>query len=83
MTEELKKKVNRIIDYCQTQADIYNNFQLGTKVSINAIYGSFGFSGFYFYNPNLAEAVTKQGKNVILYAEKILNLWAQKFWLKD
>ena len=83
MTEELKKRVNKIIDYCQTQADIYNNFQLGTKVSINAIYGSFGFSGFYFYNPNLAEAVTKQGKNVILYAEKILNLWAQKFWLKD
>ena len=47
MTEELKKKVNRIIDYCQTQADIYNNFQLGTKVSINAIYGSFEFRNLY------------------------------------
>ena len=32
MTEELKKKVNRIIDYCKTQDDIYNNFKLGKKV---------------------------------------------------
>ena len=83
MTEEFKNKINKIIDYCQEQSAIYNNFQLATKVQINAIYGAFGFSGFYFYNPNIAESVTKQGKNAILNAEKLLNLWAQKVWLKD
>lgn len=83
MTKELKNKVNKIIDYCGEQADIYNNYQLSTKVVINGIYGAFGFSGFYFYNPNIAESVTKQGKNAILNAERMMNLWAQKIWLKD
>ena len=76
-------EVKDIMAYCQTQADIYNNFQLGTKVVINGIYGAFGFSGFYFYNPVIAEAVTKQGKNAILNAERLINLWAAKIWQKD
>lgn len=83
MTEELKNKVNKIMDYCSEQADIYNNYQLSCKIMINSIYGAFGFSGFYFYNPNIAESVTKQGKNAILNAERLMNLWAQKIWLKD
>lgn len=76
-------EVDEIMSYCQVQADIYNNFQLGTKVVINGIYGAFGFSGFYFYNPTIAEAVTKQGKNAILNAERLINLWATKIWQKD
>ena len=83
MTTELKNRVERIMSYCQTQADIYNNYQLGTKVVINGIYGAFGFSGFYFYNKNIAEAVTKQGKHAILNAESIINKWAKMVWLKD
>jgi len=76
-------EVNEIMSYCQIQADIYNNFQLGTKVVINGIYGAFGFSGFYFYNPVIAESVTKQGKDAILNAERLINLWANKVWQKD
>lgn len=76
-------EVDEIMSYCQVQADIYNNFQLGTKVVINGIYGAFGFSGFYFYNPVIAESVTKQGKNAILNAERLINLWANKVWQKD
>ena len=83
MTEELKQKVEKIISYCQTQADIYNNYQLGTKVVINGIYGAFGFNAFYFYNPKLAESVTQQGKDAILNTEKIMNLWAKQVWQKD
>ena len=83
MTEDIKNKVHDIMSYCQNQADIYNNYQLGTKVVINGIYGAFGFSGFYFYNPNIAESVTKQGKNAILNAERLINLWAKKVWQRD
>lgn len=76
-------KIKTILDYCTTQADIYNNYQLGTKVVINGIYGAFGFSAFYFYNPQLAESVTQQGKDAILNAERLINLWANKVWQKD
>lgn len=72
-----------VLTFCTTQADIYNNYQLGTKVVINGIYGAFGFAGFYFYNKHIAESVTKQGKHAILNAEKLMNLWAQKGWLND
>ena len=83
MTEDMKNRLDRVMDYCQTQSNIYNNFQLGSKVIINGIYGSFGFSAFYFYNKDIAEAVTKQGKHAILRAERYINLWAKKVWLKD
>ena len=83
MTTELKNRVERIMSHCLQQADIYNNYQLGTKVVINGIYGAFGFSGFYFYNKNIAESVTKQGKHAILNAESLINKLAQKVWLKD
>ena len=83
MTTELKNRVERIMSHCLQQADIYNNYQLGTKVVINGINGAFGFSGFYFYNKNIAESVTKQGKHAILNAESLINKWAQKVWLKD
>ena len=83
MTIELKNRVERIMSHCLQQADIYNNYQLGTKVVINGIYGAFGFSGFYFYNKNIAESVTKQGKHAILNSESLINKWAQKVWLKD
>ena len=76
-------EVKEIMDHCLVQADIYNNFQLGTKVVINGIYGAFGFAGFYFYNPVIAESVTKQGKDAILNAERLINLWAAKIWQKD
>lgn len=78
-----KDAMNKILEYCTTQADIYNNYQLGTKVVINGIYGAFGFSAFYFYNPQLAESVTQQGKDAILNAERLMNLWAQKVWKRD
>ena len=81
--DKLDWNIDEILSYCQTQADIYNNYQLGTKVVINGIYGAFGFSGFYFYNPNIAEAVTKQGKNAILNAESLMNKWAKLVWQKD
>lgn len=81
--DKLDWNTDEILLYCQTQADIYNNYQLGTKVVINGIYGAFGFAGFYFYNPNIAESVTKQGKNAILNAEKLMNKWATDFWMGD
>ena len=77
------KDMEVVLTFCTTQADIYNNYQLGTKVVINGIYGAFGFSGFYFYNKNIAESVTKQGKHAILNAERLMNLWAQKAWNLD
>ena len=83
MTQEFKQRIEKIIDYCKVQADIYDNYQHGSKIVINGIYGAFGFNGFYFYNKDIAESVTKQGKNVILYAENLMNKWTQKVWQKD
>lgn len=79
----IESDMESVLTFCTTQADIYNNYQLGTKVVINGIYGAFGFAGFYFYNKNIAESVTKQGKHAILNAEKLMNLWAQKAWHLD
>ena len=80
---DIISKTKEIINYCSTFADIYNNYQLGTKVVINGIYGAFGFAAFYFYNPTIAESVTQQGRDAILNAERLMNKWAEKVWLID
>lgn len=75
--------LDNVMHWCLVQSDIYNNFQLGTKVVINGIYGAFGFLAFYFYNRDLAESVTKQGKNAILNANKISDAYFQQKWHLD
>lgn len=83
LADFIGKDMELVLAYCTTQADIYNNYQLGTKVVINGIYGAFGFAGFYFYNKHIAESVTKQGKHAILNAERLMNKWAKEVWHLD
>ena len=52
-------------------------------MTLNSIYGAFGNKWFHFFNIDIAESITKQGKNAILYSESILNKYVNEFWHKD
>jgi len=60
-----------------------NELQNAAKTIINASYGAFGFETFRFFNLDIAESITTQGKDAILWTEKNLNELFKKHWLEQ
>jgi len=77
--EDLKQKYKDTEDLVNQ----YYNQEQSVKRILNSIYGAFGNEYFYFFNINIAESITLQGQNAILYTEKMVNLYFKDFWHKD
>jgi len=67
----------------QKEASKFYNYEQAVKLMLNSIYGAFGNPYFYFFNVDIAETITLQGKDAILYTEKLLNKYFKEFWHKD
>ena len=78
-----KDELQRLADYYQTESAKFTAYEQAVKVTLNSIYGAFGNKWFHFFNLDIAESITLQGQNAILYSEKILNKYFQEFWHKD
>jgi DNA polymerase elongation subunit (family B) len=61
----------------------FTAYEQAVKLTLNSIYGAFGNKWFHFFNIDIAESITKQGKDAILYSEAILNKYVNEFWHKD
>lgn len=77
--EELEKK---IADLTALKNELKNEEQ-AIKLTMNSIYGAIGNAWFVCFNPDVAEAVTLQGQDLIKYSEKILDRYFHEFWHKD
>ena len=75
MTEELQK-INE-------EASKFYNYEQAVKLMLNSIYGAFGNPYFYFFNVDIAETITLQGKDAILYTENLVNKYFKEYWHKD
>lgn len=72
-----------LIDHYKQLSAKFTAYEQAVKLSLNSIYGAFGNKWFHFFNIDIAESITKQGKNAILYSETILNKYVNEFWHKD
>ena len=72
-----------LVDHYKQLSAKYTAYEQAVKLTLNSIYGAFGNKWFHFFNIDIAESITKQGKNAILYSESILNKYVQEFWHKD
>ncbi|MCK9576018.1 MAG: DNA polymerase domain-containing protein [Candidatus Pacearchaeota archaeon] len=61
----------------------FGNEEQAIKIFINSIYGACASPYFVAYNPQLAEAITLQGQNIIKFSSKVLNLYFHKYWKSD
>jgi DNA polymerase elongation subunit (family B) len=77
--QELEAKLQDV----EQEAKKYYNFEQAVKLMLNSIYGAFGNEWFYFFNINLAETITLQGQDAILYTEKMVNKYFHEFWHRD
>ena len=67
----------------ETLSNKFTAYEQAVKLSLNSIYGAFGNKWFHFFDIDIAESITLQGQNAILYSENILNKYFQEFWHKD
>ena len=74
--EELQKEYTVL-------ANKYTAFEQAVKLSLNSIYGAFGNKWFHFFDIQMAESITLQGQDAILYSESILNKYFTEFLHKD
>ncbi len=77
--EELEK----LQQACKAISKRYFNYEQAVKLTLNSIYGAFGNEYFYFFNVDIAETITKQGKDAILYTEIMINKYFREYWHKD
>jgi len=77
--DEINKEIKRL----EKIANDFNNEQMAIKIFINSIYGACASPYFVAYNPQLAEAITLQGQDIIKFSSKVLNLYFHKYWKND
>lgn len=77
--EEIKNKIEKLTSL----KNEYKNEEQAVKLTMNSIYGAIGNAYFVCFNPDVAEAVTLQGQDLIKYAEKIINKYFHEHWHLD
>jgi DNA polymerase elongation subunit (family B) len=78
-----EKHIKYEIDNLNNLLDIYSIEENAYKIYINAIYGVMGFSKFYFFNKDVAEAVTLQGQSINKTTINSINFYFKDYFWKD
>ena len=78
-----KEEAELLVNHYKQLSAKFTAYEQAVKLTLNSIYGAFGNKWFHFFNIDIAESITKQGKNAILYSETILNKYVNEFWHKD
>lgn len=77
--EELEKEIAKL------EIEMWNNYniQLALKILLNSSYGVIGNKYFICYNKDIAESITLQGQNIIMFVAKSINRYILKHWYED
>jgi DNA polymerase elongation subunit (family B) len=77
--DDLKSEIKRL----ENLKDEYNGIQHSIKIFINSVYGATASIYFTGYNVFVAEAITLQGQDLILFANSILDDYFLNHWHED
>jgi hypothetical protein len=83
MTQEEIKEIEDKIEKLTALKNEYKNEEQAVKLTMNSIYGAIGNNWFVCFNPDVAEAVTLQGQDLIKYSEKALHKYFHEYWHVD
>ena len=78
-----REEIEERISYLKSKKEELKNEEQAIKLTMNSIYGAIGNAYFVCFNPDVAEAVTLQGQDLIKHSEKILHKYFHEFWHKD
>lgn len=81
-----KEEIQRVkeeIEKLTSLKNEYKNEEQGIKLTMNSIYGAIGNNYFACFNPDVAEAVTLQGQDLIKYSSMLITRYFHQFWHVD
>jgi len=78
-----KEDLKHQYDIAESESLKFRNYEQAVKLILNSMYGAFGNNYFHFFNIDLAEAITLQCQDAILYTEVAINKYFNDFWHKD
>ncbi|MFV2015353.1 MAG: DNA polymerase domain-containing protein [Candidatus Heimdallarchaeota archaeon] len=76
-------KLKEQIAETQKEADKFNALQLALKLVLNGTYGAFGNRHFIFSNPQIANAITSMGREIINYMDQCNEKYWYQIWHVD
>lgn len=76
-------EIKEYIDYCENQYNYYNSMQLGLKLILNSVYGTFGNEYYVCSTADIANAITIMGRDTIKYMDKINEEYWYNYWHLD
>lgn len=77
--DEIKQEIIRL----KKIKDDNENLQMALKIFINSAYGAIGNQYFQCYNTDVAEAITTQGQDLLMYAINSINAYFKEKWHID
>lgn len=77
--EELELEIKKL----KHESDILKNMDVAFKLILNSTYGAIANKWFVAHNPDVAEAVTLQGQDLIKFSEKVITRYFHELWHKD
>lgn len=77
--DEIKQEIIRL----KKIKDDNENLQMALKIFINSAYGAIGNQYFQCYNTDVAEAITTQGQDLLMYAINSINNYFKEEWHLD
>lgn len=84
--KEKRERINELevkIAELQKEADMYNAMQLALKLVINGTYGAFGNRHFVCSNPQIANAITAMGREIVKYMDEVNDKYWYEIWHVD
>lgn len=77
------EQIETLLNNIKSIGNRYDATQMGLKLILNSIYGSFGNEYFVCYNKNIAESITIMGQKLIKYVENIAEQYWYEYWPLD
>jgi len=77
------EEIEEMIKLLQGLSSTADNMQMALKIFLNSAYGVMANEYFMFYNPNVAEAVTLQGQDLIKSTASMISKYYHEKWHLD
>jgi len=71
------------LESLEKEVSLLDTEQMAIKILMNSLYGALGNQYFRYFDINIAEGITLTGQLIIRWAEKHVNEWLSKDFLKE
>lgn len=77
------QELEKLAESIENKMNETNQMQYALKIAMNSIYGAFCNEGFNYFQIDVAESITTEGRGLCQHGEMLLNHYFKNLWHKD